>query len=84
MPSNEIEVLTGIINNELGKLKSGDKVRTIEFVNKVIKEFSGGNKLSEEDETRLRPMVVDVLWELQRKGIIKFSDDLLIFEKSKA
>lgn len=84
MPSNEIELLTGIINNELGKLKPGDKVRTIEFVNKVIEEFSKGNKLSEEDETRLRPMVVDVLWELQRKGIIKFSDDLLIFEKSKA
>ncbi|MGC9135639.1 hypothetical protein [Caldivirga sp.] len=82
MSNGELETLNRIINDELSKLKPGDKVRTIDFVNNVISSLSKGSRLSEDDEARLRPQVVDVLWELQRRGVVKFSDDLLIFEKT--
>jgi len=80
--NGEPEALNRIINDELSKLKPGDKVRTIDFVNNVISSLSKGSRLSEDDEARLRPQVVDVLWELQRRGVVKFSDDLLVFEKT--
>lgn len=82
MSNNELESLSRIINDELSRLKPGDKVRTIEFVNNIMATLSKGSKLSDEDEARLRPLIVDVLWELQRKGVVKFSDDLLFFEKT--
>ncbi|MGC8570346.1 MAG: hypothetical protein ACP5L1_03350 [Caldivirga sp.] len=82
MSNGELEALNRIINDELSKLKPGDKVRTIDFVNNVISSLSKGSRLSEDDEARLRPQVVDILWELQRRGVVKFSDDLLIFEKT--
>ncbi|WP_292000348.1 hypothetical protein [Caldivirga sp.] len=82
MSNGEPEALNRIINDELSKLKPGDKVRTIDFVNNVISSLSKGSRLSEDDEARLRPQVVDVLWELQRRGVVKFSDDLLVFEKT--
>ncbi|MGC9226039.1 hypothetical protein [Caldivirga sp.] len=82
MSNGELEALNRIINDELSKLKPGDKVRTIDFVNNVISSLSKGSRLSEDDEARLRPQVVDVLWELQRRGVVKFSDDLLVFEKT--
>ncbi|KUO93561.1 MAG: hypothetical protein AT713_02345 [Caldivirga sp. JCHS_4] len=81
MSSGEFETISRIVGEELSRLKPGDKVRTIEFVNKVMEEYGKEVKLSEDDEARLRPMVVDVLWELQRRGVVKFSDDLLVFER---
>ncbi len=82
MSNDELEALSRIINDELSRLKPGDKVRTIEFVNNIMATLSKGSRLSDEDEARLRPLIVDVLWELQRKGVVKFSDDLLFFEKT--
>ncbi|WP_291764647.1 hypothetical protein [Caldivirga sp. UBA161] len=82
MPSDEFEALSRVINEELSRLKPGDKVRTIDFVNSIIANLSKGSRLTDEDEARLRPLIVDVLWELQRRGVVKFSDDLLIFEKT--
>ncbi|ABW01661.1 hypothetical protein [Caldivirga maquilingensis] len=82
MPNDELEALSRIINDELSRLKPGDKVRTIDFVNSIMVNLSKGGRLSDEDEARLRPMIVDILWELQRRGLVKFSDDLLVFEKT--
>lgn len=71
-----------IVGKRLSGIKAGDKVKTLDFVNAVIGELSKSINMSKEDEVRYRPMVVDVLWELQRKGIVRFTDDLLFFEKA--
>jgi len=56
------------------------KVSTVEFVNMVIAQLREGGTQLNEDEAR--PRIVDELWELHKRGIIKFSNDLIQFEKT--
>ncbi|GGP19926.1 hypothetical protein GCM10007981_05580 [Thermocladium modestius] len=71
MPSEFVE-------RELSKM-GGGKVSTLEFVNQVVKQMRESGLQFDEDE--VRPRIVDDLWELHKRGIIRFSDDLLQFEK---
>ncbi len=73
MPSEFVE-------RELSKMGGGGKVSTLEFVNQVVKQMRESGLQFDEDEVR-PPRIVDDLWELHKRGIIRFSDDLLQFEK---
>lgn len=72
------ELIREAVGEELGRVQG--RVRTLEFVNRVINRLREyGVELSVEDEARLRPRVVDVLWSLRKGGRLSFDDDLLHF-----
>ncbi len=66
------------VERELSKI-SGGKASTLEFVNKVVNQMREAGLKFDEDE--IRPRIIDELWELHKRGVIRFSDDLLQFEK---
>lgn len=74
-------IVRQIVLEELEKLPPGTRVRTIEFVDSVIARLKENVELTEEQEADIRPLVVDVLWELHKQGIIRFDDTLIRFEK---
>ncbi len=81
-PETLDKILEQIILEELSKLQRGTKVRTLDFVNNIVnklKEKTG--EISEEMEVNIRGKIVDILWELQRKKIVKFEETLIRFEK---
>lgn len=81
-PETLDKILEQIILEELSKLQRGTKVRTLDFVNNIVnklKEKTG--EISEEMEVNIRGKIVDILWELQRKKIVKFEETLIKFEK---
>jgi len=76
------KILEEIILDELNKLSRGTKIRTLDFVNTVInrlKEKVGD--ISEELEVNIRSRIVDILWDLQRRKVVKFEETLIRFEK---
>ncbi len=81
-PETLDKILEQIVLEELSKLQRGTKVRTLDFVNNIVnklKEKTG--EISEEMEVNIRGKIVDILWELQRKKIVKFEETLIRFEK---
>ena len=81
MSADLMQVLENVVREELNKVNVGERVRTVDFVARVIDRVKPALKLDEAGEARVRPMVVDVLWRLQRLGLVRFSDDLITFEK---
>ncbi len=74
-------VIRQIVEEELEKIPPGTRMKTIEFVDSVIRRLREQIELSEEQEADIRPLVVDVLWELHKRGVIRFDDTLIRFEK---
>lgn len=75
------QILERTVQEELEKIQPKTKVRTIDFVNNVIDKIKSMLDIDEELEMELRSKVVDILWELQRKGKVQFEDTLIRFEK---
>ncbi|NPA69557.1 MAG: hypothetical protein GXO26_02000 [Crenarchaeota archaeon] len=75
------QILERTVQEELEKIQPKTKVRTIDFVNNVIDKIKSMLDINEELEMELRSKVVDILWELQRKGKVQFEDTLIRFEK---
>ncbi len=75
------QILERTVQEELEKMQPKTKIRTIDFVNNVIEKIKNMLEIDEELEMDLRSKVVDILWELQRKGKVQFEDTLIRFEK---
>ncbi|NPB00040.1 MAG: hypothetical protein GXO10_01560 [Crenarchaeota archaeon] len=75
------QILERIVYEELEKIQPKTKIRTLDFVNNVIEKIKNTLEINEELEMELRSKVVDILWELQRKGKVQFEDTLIRFEK---
>ncbi len=75
------DLLSRCVLERLGKIDKNVKVRTLDFVNSVIEEIRARVGLSESEEMIARSRVVDLLWELRRRGVLKFDDDLLYFQR---
>ncbi len=73
--------LEKVVLEELGRVQPHMKIKTIDFVNNVIEKLRSVIELNEELEVELRSKVVDILWELQRRGVVRFEDTLIRFEK---
>lgn len=71
-------MLSNMVVKALNKVTG--KVSTVEFVNMVVAQLRESGEQVNEDE--IRPRIVDELWELHKRGVIRFSDDLIQFEKT--
>ncbi|MGC8596869.1 MAG: hypothetical protein ACP5NY_03010 [Thermocladium sp.] len=71
-------MLSDMVVKALNKVTG--KVSTVEFVNMVVAQLRESGEQVNEDE--VRPRIVDELWELHKRGVIRFSDDLIQFEKT--
>lgn len=77
-------IVREIVQNLLNKYQSKSRIRTLHFVEDVLKELkSRGVELDEDKEIQVRTMVIDILWEMFRNGDIVFDDNLLYFEIKK-
>ncbi len=76
------KIIEQTIKEELDKLQRGTRVRTLDFVNNVVTRLREKlGEFNEDVEVDIRGKIVDILWELQRKNIIKFDETLIRFEK---
>ncbi len=76
-----IELVEKKILEKLKNVNKEVKVRTIDFVNEIIKELKKEIEIDSDKEVEIRPLIVDILWQYRKKGLVKFDDSLLTFEK---
>lgn len=74
------EALSEVVREVLNEFKG--RVETLIFVNEVMSRLRNrGFEINEELEATLRPRVVDILWNMSKKGELIFEEDLLHFVK---
>lgn len=76
-----IELVEKKVLEKLKSISKEVKVRTIDFVNEVIRELKKEIEIDSEREVEIRPLIVDILWQYRKRGLVKFDDSLLTFEK---